>query len=137
MGRFEGLTDVQWKLIKPMLPKKPPRSWIGRRPQPWRPIVNSILWILITGARWCDLPKGSQWAKRSTAHYWLGKWQQDLIVEKLLTLLREKASVFKMIDLERLAVDGFFFRRQRWRRESQSRLQGQRDDKSPARGLSR
>ena len=122
MGRFEGITDKQWRLIKPMLPSKPRRSWIGRRPQPWRPIVNSLLWILITGARWCDLPQGPQWAKRSTTHYWLGKWQQDLTLSKVVSLLREKAEAFKMIDLERLAVDGFFSRRQRRRRGRELRL---------------
>lgn len=116
MGSFHGLTDQQWRVLQPLLPPKPSKSWIGRRPQDFRPILNSILWILITGARWCDLPKKTIFSKRSTAHFWLGRWQNDGTFQKILTRLRDQAYDFKMIELERLAADGFFFQRQRRRR---------------------
>lgn len=42
------------------------------------------------------------------SHRWLGTWLESGVLEKVLTALQEIASVAKMIDFERLAVDGFF-----------------------------
>lgn len=39
-------------------------------------MLNSILWILITGSRWCDLPNGPQWASKSSSHRWLETWRE-------------------------------------------------------------
>jgi transposase len=61
MARFEP-NDQQWQQIEALLP--PEHSGKRGRPyRPHRPVVNGILWILTTGARWVDLP----------AHY--GPWQ--------------------------------------------------------------
>lgn len=54
------LTDSQWKKIEPLLPKpKAPRKGKrrGRPPKPHRVVLEGILWILKTGARWQDLPR--------------------------------------------------------------------------------
>ena len=51
------LTEAQWKKIAPLLPK-PPRQRKGGRP--WiqnRHVLEGILWILRSGARWQDLPE--------------------------------------------------------------------------------
>lgn len=51
------LTDKQWKLIEPLLPVLP-RSKKGGRPwAPNRAVLEGILWVLRTGARWQDLPE--------------------------------------------------------------------------------
>ena len=50
------LTDEQWAKTEPPLPPLPPHPKGGR---PWcdnRRVVEGILWILKTGARWRDLP---------------------------------------------------------------------------------
>ena len=57
-GRFDGLTDIQWRLLEPLLPKDPLKRGKGKHHTPWRNICNSLFWILITGSRWCDLPEG-------------------------------------------------------------------------------
>jgi len=47
------LSDEQWARLEPLLPK---RSSAGR---PWkdnRAVLEGILWVLKTGARWRDLP---------------------------------------------------------------------------------
>jgi transposase len=44
---------------------------------PFRNVVNTWLSILITGCRWCDLPRGPPWAPKSAAHRWLQRWQAD------------------------------------------------------------
>ena len=51
------LTEAQWKKIAPLLPK-PPKQRNGGRP--WiqnRRVLEGILWILRSGARWQDLPE--------------------------------------------------------------------------------
>jgi transposase len=108
-GRFEGLTDVQWTLLEPLLPKDPLKKGKGKPHAPWRNICNSLFWILITGSRWCDLPQGPNWGSRSATHRWLGQWQEDGILDKLLFTLKEIADLAGMIKWDRLAVDGFFF----------------------------
>jgi transposase len=52
------LTDEQWQILEPLIPD-PPRREDGRG-RPWRDprdVLNSILWILRTGAPWKDLPE--------------------------------------------------------------------------------
>lgn len=108
MAQFNGLSDLQWELLERVLNVRQYVRGRGNPPAKPRYVLNSICWILITGARWCDLPKGSQWASRATAHRWLGIWLESGVLAKVLTALQEIASVGKMIDFERLAVDGFF-----------------------------
>ena len=113
MVRFNGLTDNQWKLIEGFFPE-PEKRDKGKPHTPWRAVVNTILWILTTGSRWCDVPIGTQWASRSASHRWLGYWKETGLLERLLVGLQEMAHVAKMIDWERLSIDGFFFGRKRW-----------------------
>ena len=58
------LTDAQWAKIEPHLPRLPRtrrggRPWIGNRA-----VIDGILWVLKTGARWCDLPSGVSESRR-------------------------------------------------------------------------
>jgi len=115
-NRFEGLSDDQWKVLEDLLPKKPEKKGKGKPHTPWRKVCNSLLWMLINGARWCDLPIGNQWASRSATHRWLGVWQESEILEKMLIGVKEQAELKGLLNFERLAVDGFFFSRQRRRR---------------------
>jgi len=50
------LKDEQWKKLEPLLPKTAPGKNGGR---PWndnRQVLEGILWVLKSGARWRDLP---------------------------------------------------------------------------------
>jgi transposase len=50
------INDDRWKLIEPLLPK-PKRNPKGGRPSiDNREVLEGILWVLRTGARWQDLP---------------------------------------------------------------------------------
>ena len=118
IGRFDGLTDVQWQIIENQLPKEPEKRGRGYPHAPWRPVCNTILWVLITGSRWCDVPRGEQWGSRPSAYRWLGRWQADGTLDKILTALLETADLAGMLDWERLAGDGFFSQRKGWRRRN-------------------
>ena len=53
-------------------------------PVPFRYVLNSWLYnILITGCRWCDLPRGEIWASKSSAHRFNQRWQVDGTFEHL------------------------------------------------------
>ena len=104
-GRFNGLNRSHWNMLKPLFP---PSSKMGRPGASRKKVFNSILWILITGARWCDLPKGRQWAARSTAHRWLGRLEEDGTLGILLYRLRDNAEISGLLNLERLSADSFF-----------------------------
>jgi transposase len=58
MARYGRLlTDAQWEKIRPLLPKWPKRPKGGRPPKDNRKVLEGILWILRSGARWQDLPE--------------------------------------------------------------------------------
>jgi transposase len=56
-GTFEGLSDLEWKLFVDVFPP-PPKRGRGMPHTPLRQVVNTLLYVLITGCRWCDLPVG-------------------------------------------------------------------------------
>src|SRR5262245_15018185 len=105
-GRFTGLTDAQWSLIENLLPKSPKR--VGRPNPDLRNVLNTILYVEITGCRWCDVPIGDQWGKRSTAHEWLGDLQREGIWRKIKDGILGIADLASLIDWEKGAVDGSF-----------------------------
>jgi hypothetical protein len=77
------LSDEQWKKIEPLLPQS------SRRGRPWadnRRVLEGILWVLKTGARWRDLPpeypspspcwrRLQLWEEQDV---WLDVWRQFL-----------------------------------------------------------
>ena len=68
------LTDSQWQKIEILLPKlrrsrKGGRPWIDNRR-----VFEGILWVLRTGAPWCDLPK--QYPSSSTCWRRLKLWEE-------------------------------------------------------------
>ncbi|MBN1134658.1 MAG: transposase [Methanosarcinaceae archaeon] len=50
---FNELSDEQWKFIKRFLP---PQLITGRKRVDDRKVINGILFVLITGCRWRDMP---------------------------------------------------------------------------------
>lgn len=105
-GRFEGLSDFQWEILSPCIPEL---KYTFGRPRPnSRYLMNTILYVLITGCRWCDVPIGAEWGKRSTAHEYLSKWSQDKTLWRLQQAMLEIAELVGMIDWTRGSVDGSF-----------------------------
>ena len=67
MARFD-LSDDEWAVIEPLLPKK------GRGParRDDRTVLNGIFYILRTGAPWRDLPE--RYGPRTTAYNRYVRW---------------------------------------------------------------
>ena len=53
------LTEVEWRILKVLLPveRKPGKRGRGRPPKDNRNVINGILWRLRTGAPWRDVPE--------------------------------------------------------------------------------
>jgi transposase len=69
------LTETQWKKIAPLLPKPPKQRQGGR---PWienRLVLEGILWILRSGARWQDMPE--RFPHPSTCWRQLRDWEEQ------------------------------------------------------------
>ena len=69
------LTDGQWEKIKPLLPKLGGGKRGGR---PWadsRRVLEGILWIARSGARWQDLP--AEYPSLSTCWRRLRDWEEQ------------------------------------------------------------
>lgn len=105
-GKFEGLTHTQWMILMPLLPELPYK--FGRPRPDRRKLLNTILYVLISGCRWCDVPIGPQWAKRSTAHEYLGKWQQEGVMHRLKRGMLEVTELGHCIEWKTGSVDGSF-----------------------------
>src|SRR5512138_333880 len=69
------LTEAQWAKIAPLLPSERPDFKGGRPRVSNREVLEGILWILRTGARWQDLPE--QYPSPSTCWRRLQKWEEE------------------------------------------------------------
>lgn len=107
-GRFEGLSDVEWHLCADVLPPAPPKRRRGMPHAPLRKVCNTLLDVLMTGCRWCDVPQGAQWASKSATHRWLRRWQADGTLAALQARMLGVAEERGMIRWEYGAVDGAF-----------------------------
>jgi len=92
------------------------RNHYGRKLAPWRPVVNTIFWVLRTGASWKDTPRNKEFAHPSTAHAWLGRMQSARFLDPFLEELLKIAEQLGCIGAQRLCLDGFFPQRSRRRR---------------------
>ena len=101
------LTEKQWSFIQPLLPKHRQREdGKGRPRQDDRQILQGILWILKTGARWQDLPP--QYPPYQTCHRRFQEWTRAGTIEKILKALAEDLLKRGNLDLAEAYIDGSF-----------------------------
>ncbi len=104
---LRGMDDRAWDVLKQALPIKRKRTR-GMSHADFRRVLNAILWVTITGARWCDLLKDVWFYSKSSAHRWLLRWQRDGTWQKILEYLLQTAVDKKLLTVDRLLVDGSF-----------------------------
>ena len=126
-GRFEGLSDLEWRVFEDVFPPAPQKRGRGMPHAPLRQILNTLLYVLITGCRWCDVPRGPQWASKSATPRWLQRWQADGTLAAMQARILGVAEEKGMICWEYGAVDGAFSPWKGWRRGRRPRGQRQRD----------
>ena len=107
MARGEELTDEQWAVIEPHLPELPSRE--DGRGRPWREnreVMDGILWILRSGARWKDLP--GRFPPYQTCHRRFQQWVKDGSLRRVLEALAEDLRTRGDLDLSECFIDGTF-----------------------------
>lgn len=80
------LTDEQWKIIRPMIPRSPP---IGTyREVDMRRIVDGIFYVNRSGCQWRMLPKDYEhW---NTTYGYFRQWRKDGTWQKIHDALRQQ-----------------------------------------------
>ena len=107
-GRFNGITDVEWQLFADIFPTDSGLRGRGMPRVHTRKVLNTLLYILITGCRWCDVPRGPQWSSKSSAHRALKRWIDEGTIEKLQSRILNLAQKNGLIEWKYGAVDGSF-----------------------------
>jgi transposase len=106
MSRREELTDEQWSLIESFFDKPEVVQTRGRPRRDDREVMNGVLWILRSGARWCDLP--SRFPPYQTCHRRFQQWNKDGTLRRVLEALAEDLRVRGGLDLSECFIDGTF-----------------------------
>ena len=100
------LTDTRWEQIEPLLPPLPKSKRGGR---PWalnRAVLEGILWILRTGARWQDLPE--RYPSPSTCWRRLKRWEEQGVWLDLWRAFLAMLDERKQLDWSEAFADGSF-----------------------------
>jgi transposase len=107
MAKSEQLTDEQWAILEPLI-AEPIRRDDGRG-RPWREnreVLDGIIWILRTGARWQDLP--GRFPPYQTCHRRFQMWVRDGTLKSVLETLAEDLRTRGELDLSECFIDGTF-----------------------------
>jgi transposase len=100
------LTEEQWQKIKPLLPAPKRRSRGGRPLKNNRDVLEGILWILRTGARWRDLP--SRYPSASTCWRRLRKWEEEDVWLGVWRTFLADLDAAGALDWQEAFIDGSF-----------------------------
>ena len=98
--KFEELSDSQWKFIKFHLPPQPK---VGRKRADDGKTINGILFILMTGCRWRDVPH----CYGSYVTMWrrLKRWSEGGVWDRVLLALQECAYLEGKLFMSVVSVD--------------------------------
>lgn len=92
--RYE-LSQTQWERIAPLLPGKAGDP--GRTAADNRLFVNGVLWVLRSGAHWCDLPE--RYGRWKTAHKRFSRWSKAGVWDRVFAdLIKDRDNQYLMID---------------------------------------
>ena len=101
------LTNTQWELVEPLLPRG--KSGPGKRGRPRkddRAILEGVLWILRTGARWQDLPR--EFPPHQTCHRRFSEWVEDGSLDRVVGAIAEDLVTRGKIDVSECFIDATF-----------------------------
>jgi transposase len=120
------LTDEQWAVVEPLLPKPVKRADGKGRPRvDNRAILNGILWVMRTGAPWHDMP--NRYPPYQTCHRRFQEWVQAGTFESILRKLVQDVKERGDLDLTECFIDGTFVMAKKgaqgWEKPSGARVQ--------------
>ena len=93
-SRYE-LNEKQWNRIADLLPGR--KETVGRTAADNRLFVNSVLWVLRSGARGSDLPE--RYGKYKSVHKRFARWAVSRVWDQVFrTLTQDVQNEYLMID---------------------------------------
>ncbi len=98
-----GLTDRQWAFICPLLPSP---AHTGRPRADDRRTFEGILYVLITGCRWQDLPR--EYGAPTTVWRRLKRWGEEGVWERLWRAALAALDLHGQLDWTMAFLDGSF-----------------------------
>ena len=114
------LTEARWQKIAPLLPKPRKHRKGGR---PWienRRVLEGILWILRSGARWQDLPE--KYPHPSTCWRRLSDWEERGVWLNIWRAFLSELNERQQLKWSDSFLDGSFApaKKGRWSRKNQA-----------------
>ena len=121
------LTKAQWEIIESLIPEAKKARNVGGRPRvPARNVLEGILWVLRTGARWSDLP--ARYPSSQTCHRRFQEWVEDDTFGKILTALRRDLCERGGVETVEGFIDGTYIPAKKGARASESHAGGGRQN---------
>jgi transposase len=106
--------DELWERIQGLLPVRQRRHrWPGRKPLDDRACLNGILFVLLTGITWQQLPQQLGYGSGMTCWRRLRDWQAADVWDQLHQLLLAELHAADRIDWSRAVADGSHVRAKR------------------------
>jgi transposase len=103
MAREQFVSDAMWEKLEPLLPE------LRSRGRPWRDsreVLEGVLWVLRSGARWKDLP--SEYPSPSTCWRRLRRWEEDGTWLRVWRAFLAELDHKGILDWEETFADGSF-----------------------------
>jgi transposase len=101
------MIDEQWAILEVLIPEKLLREDGKGRPRVNnRDVLNGILWLLLIGAAWQDLPE--RYTSPATCHRRFQEWRREGVSENILQTLARYLKESGKLDLSECFIDGFF-----------------------------
>lgn len=98
--RFEELTDDQWKLLVPSIPLP---AYTGRPRADDRSCINGMLYVLMSGCRWMDMP--TKYGSYKTVWERHKKWSVKGVWKNMMKSLVSRGYSSGLIKIDDLSVD--------------------------------
>ncbi|MHA6802596.1 IS5 family transposase [Salinifilum ghardaiensis] len=98
------VSDALWERIEPLLPVRPAGK-TGPKPLPDRQVLQGILFVLITGIGWEDLPQELGFGSGMTCWRRLRDWHEAGVFAELHEVLLAELHAAGQIDWSRAIVD--------------------------------
>ena len=103
-----GLTDEQWGFIEELFPEP---AATGRPPADPRKMLDAILWLNNTGAKWRDLPP--ELGAWQTVFRYFDRWNADGTLQAIIERLTQLVISNGELDGELWCIDGTILRAHR------------------------
>lgn len=100
------LKEEYWNILKPLLPRFKKRKTVGRPRRGDKEVLEGIIWVLKSGARWRDLP--SEYPPYQTCHRRFQEWEAQGVIDKILRKLSSRLFDLGIINIKEAFIDGSF-----------------------------